>query len=55
MKVLAALYGTRKGLRYYITFKVRIFESLFYKVNTCLQKTTTWIGLQVEQIFSVNI
>ena len=42
-------------LRYYATFKVRKIESLFYKINTCLQKTTTCIGLQVEQIFSVNI
>ena len=31
------------------------FESLFYKINTCLQKATTCIGLQAEQIFSVNI
>ena len=42
-------------LRYYATFKVRKFESLFYKINTCLQKTTTCIGLRAEQIFSVNI
>ena len=28
-------------LRYYATFKVRKFESLFYKINACLQKTTT--------------
>ena len=42
-------------LRYYATFKVRKFESLFYKINTCLQKTTTCIGLHVQQIFSVNI
>ena len=25
-------------LRYYATFKVRKFEPLFYKINTCLQK-----------------
>ena len=31
------------------------FESLFFKCNTCLQKTTTCIGLQAEQILSVNI
>ena len=32
-------------LRYYnATFKVRKFESLFYKINTCLQKTATWIA-----------
>ena len=30
-------------------------ESLFYKINTCLQKTTTCIGLQAEEMFSVNI
>ena len=42
-------------LSYYATFKVRKFESLFYKINTCLQKTTTCIGLQAEQIFPVNI
>ena len=42
-------------LRYYATFKVRKFETLFYKINTCLQKTTTCIGLQAEQMFSVNI
>ena len=36
-------------------FKVRKFESLFYKINTCLQKTTTGIGLQAEKIFLVNI
>ena len=45
-----------KDLRYYATFKVRKFESLFHKINTCLQKTTTCIGgLQAEQTFSVNI
>ena len=30
-----------RGLRYYATFKGRKFECLFYKINTCLQKTTT--------------
>ena len=44
-----------KALRYYATFKVRKFESLLYKINTCLQKTITCIGLQAQQIFSVNI
>ena len=43
------------NLRYYVTFKVRKFESLFYKINTFLQKSTTCIGLQTEQILSVNI
>ena len=36
-------------LRYYAAFKVTKFESLFYKINRCLQKTTTWIGLQEGQ------
>ena len=45
------LHTFLKRLRYYATFKVRKLESLFYKPNTCLQKTTTCIGLQVEQIF----
>ena len=48
-------YSDESVLRYYATFKVRKFESLFYKINTCLQKTITCIGLQTEQIFSVNI
>ena len=43
------------SLRYYAAFKVRKFESFFCKISTCLQKTTTCIGLQAEQIFSVNI
>ena len=42
-------------LRYYATFKVRKFGSLLHKINPCLQKTTTCIGLQAEQIFPVNI
>ena len=42
-------------LRYYATFNVRKFESLLYKINTSLQKTTTCIGLWAEQMFSVNI
>ena len=44
------IYG--KTLRYYATFKVRKFESLFDKINTSLHKAT-W--LRTEQIFSVNI
>ena len=43
------------SLRYYATLKVRKCESLLYKVNRCLQKTTTCTGLRTEQIFSVNI
>ena len=43
------------SLRYYATFKVRKFESLFYKINTILRKTTNYIGLQANQIFSVNV
>ena len=42
-------------LRYYATFKVRKFESLFYRINTCLQKITTCIEMRAEQIFSVII
>ena len=42
-------------LRYYAIFQVRKFESQFCRINTCLQKTATFIGLQTEQIFSVNI
>ena len=37
-------------LRYYANFKVKKFELLFYKINTCLQKSTTCIGLETEQI-----
>ena len=37
------------GSRYYATFKVRLFEYLLQKINTCLQKTSNCIGLQVEQ------
>ena len=32
-------------LRYYAIFKVRKFESLFYKLNTSLQKSTTCIRI----------
>ena len=42
-------------LKYYATFKIRRFESFFYKMNIVLQKTITCIGLQAQQIFSVNI
>ena len=42
-------------LRYYATVKMRKFESLFYKINTCLQITTTCNELRAQQIFSVNI
>ena len=42
-------------LKYYATFKVRKFDSLLYKINTFLQKTTTCTRLRTEQIFSVNI
>ena len=41
-------------LKYYATFKVSKSEWFFYKINTCLQKTTTCIGLPAEQIFLVN-
>ena len=42
-------------LIFYATFKVNKFESFFCKINTCSRKTMTCIGLQAEQIFSVNI
>ena len=32
------IHITEIALRYYATFKVRKFESLFYKFNICLQK-----------------
>ena len=51
----ALILDPLERLRFYATFKVRKFESSFYKLNTFLQKTTTYIGLQAEQIFSVNI
>ena len=35
-------------LKYYPAFKVRKFESLFYKVNTFWQKSTAYTGLQAE-------
>ena len=35
------------------TETARQFESLFYKTDTCLQKTSICIGLQAEQIFFV--
>ena len=35
-------------LSYYATSKVKKFGSLFYKINTCLQKSTTCIGLEVD-------
>ena len=42
-------------LSYYATFKVKKFELLFYKINAFLQKTTTCIRLQAEQIYPGNI
>ena len=41
-----------------LLFKVLCYlqsEKMFYKIGTFLQKATTCIGLQAEQIFSVNI
>ena len=50
------LHLPNHDLRYYATFKVRTFESLFYEINTFLQKKSTpCIGLKAEQILSVNI
>ena len=39
-------------LRYYATFKMRKFVSLFYKINTSLQKITTCTGLKTANILS---
>ena len=50
-----SLYVWSNVLRYYATFKVRKFESSFYKINPLLQKTNTCIGLRAKQIFLVNI
>ena len=52
--LMSFFYDEMIILRYYATFKVRKFESLFYKTDTYLQKTTTWIWLQADQILSVN-
>ena len=52
---LNALRTKVNSLRYYATFKKRKFESLFYKINTCLRKNTTCSGLRAKQIFSVTI
>ena len=41
------------GFCYHAIFKVRKFESLFHKINTCLQKTTTCITLLAEQRYLV--
>ena len=38
--------ATLLGLRYYTTFKVR--KVVVLQINTFLQKTTTFIGLQAE-------
>ena len=51
---LLKIYFRLRLLRYYATFKVRKFESLFFKLNTCLQKPATCIGLRAEQIY-INI
>ena len=42
-------------LRYYAIFKVRKFESLFYKINIFLPHITASTGLHTEQILSINI
>ena len=39
----------------YATFKVRKVESLVYKINVSLQKTTTCIGLRAEQTYKQDI
>ena len=42
---VVACFSLKLSLKSYATFKVRKFESLFYKITACLQKTTTCIGL----------
>ena len=44
-----------RGLRYYATFEGRKFESLFYKINTCLQKTTTCRQANILSKFVIDI
>ena len=51
----AGFFSVFFNLRYYATFRVRRFYSLLYKINSFFQKTSTCIGLRVEQIFSVSI
>ena len=43
------------SLRCCATFMFQTFELLFYKINTFLQKTTSCIQSQAEQIVSINI
>ena len=43
------LTTVNKHLRYYATFKVRKFESLFYKINTFLQKKLQ-LGLDCKEM-----
>ena len=56
-KVVHAKNCIRKTLkpRYYATFKVRKFESLFYKINIFLPHITASTGLHTEQILCINI
>ena len=54
MNIFLMIWRKHMILRYYADFGNREFESLFYKINICLQKATICIGLQTEQIFSVN-
>ena len=42
-------------LKYYATFKVRKFESLFYTINTCLQKLPLALDCGQGNIFSKYI
>ena len=53
---MGGTHSTIKSSKWQIvTFNLTKCESLFYKINTFLQKTTTCIVLQAEQIFIVNI
>ena len=53
--LISYVFNAPISLRCYATVKVRKFKSLFNKINTFLQKTTTCIRMQAEQIYSVNI
>ena len=43
------------SLNHFMKGKVKKFMSLFHKINTYLQKSSTCKGLQEEHIFFINI
>ena len=52
-KVLFREHIFLKYLRYYVTLKVRKFESLFYKINIWLQKTTKSSSFLLQKHFEL--